>query len=59
MREHRDAPSAYPNIHHLTVPMRAAAREAGDPDFVNLWAGTRFAGARELPADDVVAELRP
>ena len=59
MREHPDAPSAYPHIHHLTAPLRAAARAAGDPDRVNLWAGTRFAGAREVPAREVVAELRP
>jgi nitronate monooxygenase len=59
MRDHPDAPSAYPYIHHLTAPLRAAARTAGDRERVNLWAGTRFAGARELPAADVVAELRP
>ena len=59
MRDHPDAPSAYPHIHHLTAPIRAAARAAGDHDRVNLWAGTRFAGAREVPARDVVAALQP
>jgi len=59
MRAHPDAPSAYPQIHHLTAPMRAAARAAGDPDRVNLWAGTAFAQARAVPAADVVAELAP
>src|SRR5690606_18550778 len=39
MREHPDAPSAYPHIHHLTAPLRAAARAAGDPGGFNLWAG--------------------
>jgi nitronate monooxygenase len=58
MREHPGAPSAYPQVHHLTAPLRAAARAAGDPERINLWAGTRFAEARELPAADVVAELR-
>jgi len=58
MREHTDAPSAYPQIHHLTAPMRAAARAAGDADRVNLWAGTEHAKARAVPAADVVASLR-
>ena len=39
MREHGDAPRAYPEIHNVTAPLRAAARERGDPDAVNLWAG--------------------
>jgi nitronate monooxygenase len=59
MRDHPDAPSAYPHIHHLTAPLRATARAAGDSERVNLWAGTRFGSARETPAADVVAELRP
>jgi nitronate monooxygenase len=59
MRDHRNAPSAYPQVHHLTAPLRAAARAAGDADRVNLWAGTRFDAAREVAARDVVAELQP
>jgi nitronate monooxygenase len=59
MRAHPNAPSAYPQIHHLTAPMRAAARAAGDADRVNLWAGTSFAQARAVPAAEVVAELGP
>ena len=59
MRDHPDAPSAYPHIHHLTAPLRAAARASGDYDRVNLWAGTRFSDARDAPAREVVAELRP
>ncbi len=59
MRAHPDAPSAYPQIHHLTAPMRAAARAAGDVDRVNLWAGTAFAETRAVPAAEVVASLRP
>jgi nitronate monooxygenase len=58
MRAHPDAPSAYPHVHHLTSPMRAAAREAGDREHVNLWAGTEHRKARALPAADVVASLR-
>ena len=57
MRAHRDAPSAYPYVHHLTAPARAAARAAGDTERINLWAGTAFSQARAVPAADVVAEL--
>lgn len=50
-------PVAYPEIQHLTAPLRAAGRQAGDRDLVNLWAGTEHARARALPAAEVVAEL--
>lgn len=59
MRDHPHAPSAYPHIHHLTAPLRAAARAAGDAERINLWAGVRFATARTVPAAEVVAALRP
>ena len=59
MRAHPDAPSAYPQIHHLTAPLRAAARAAGDADGINLWAGTNAALARAEPAAEIVARLRP
>jgi len=59
MREHSDAPIAYPHIHHVTAPLRAAARERGDAESINLWAGTNFARAEELPAAEVVELLRP
>jgi nitronate monooxygenase len=52
-----DAPFAYPEIHHLTAPMRAAARKAGDGEVINLWAGEAHALAVELPAAAVVAGL--
>ena len=55
MREHeRRAPSAYPHIHHLTSPLRAAARAAGDPEAINLWAGQAYALAEERPAGELV-----
>jgi len=34
------APQAYPEVHHLTRPLRAAATKAGDASVPNLWAGT-------------------
>ena len=58
MTEHRDAPSAYPEVHHMTKPLRAAAARAADPEGMALWAGTGFRSSRELPAADLVAELR-
>jgi|SRR5579863_1054708 len=58
MRAHdAQAPSAYPQLHHLTSPLRAAARAAGDPDAINLWAGQAYALTQELPAAELVARL--
>jgi nitronate monooxygenase len=57
MAEHADAPPAYPEVHHVTAPIRAAARTAGDGELVNLWAGTAYAEARTEPAADVVARF--
>ena len=51
------APAAYPHVHQLTAPLRAAARSAGDPDGVNLWAGQAHELAPELPAAELVARL--
>lgn len=60
MEEHSAAaPSAYPEVHHLTAPLRAAGRERGDGSVVNLWAGEAYALAREAPAADVVRALTP
>lgn len=59
MLEHPNAPRAYPHVHHLTAPLRAAARAAGDAERINLWAGIRFARAEPLPAAEVVERLRP
>ena len=53
------APIAYPQVHHLTSPLRKAGRAAGDPEVVNLWAGQAHALAEELPAGEVVAKLTP
>lgn len=59
MLEHPDAPSAYPEIHYATAPIRAAGRERGDADVVNLWAGVRHARAVERPAAETVRALSP
>ncbi|MDX8152931.1 nitronate monooxygenase [Patulibacter brassicae] len=57
-REHEDtAAVAYPQIHHLTAPVRAAARAAGDAERVSLWAGQAHPLAASRPAAELVAVL--
>jgi nitronate monooxygenase len=57
--EHPGAPSAYPEVHYLTSPLRAAARERGDGDGFNLWAGQAHRLAVAEPAAGIVARLSP
>jgi nitronate monooxygenase len=58
MEEHTAAaPVAYPAVHHATTPIRAAARKAGDPEAVNLWAGQAHELALEAPAAEIVTRL--
>jgi nitronate monooxygenase len=58
MRDHGSgAPSAYPDVHHLTARIRAAAREQGDPDGFHLWAGQAHRLATSEPAGDLVRRL--
>jgi nitronate monooxygenase len=51
------APAAYPHIHYLTSPLRAAGRNNGNADLVNLWAGQTHELSSELPAAELVATL--
>lgn len=51
------SPIAYPDVHHLTTPIRAAARENGDPEAVNLWAGQAYPLLREAPAGEIVRRI--
>ncbi|MDW5598899.1 nitronate monooxygenase [Conexibacter stalactiti] len=58
LREHDgEAPRAYPEVHHLTAPLRAAARERGDADAINLWAGQAHELAESVPAGELVGRL--
>jgi nitronate monooxygenase len=57
MRDHEDAPAAYPEINNATRPLRAAAAAAGDTGHMSLYAGTGFRVAAALPAAEVVAWL--
>lgn len=64
MRDHdAAAPKAYPHVHYLTAPLRAAARAAEDADGIHLWAGQAYSLAEPIPAAELVArwgaEARP
>jgi nitronate monooxygenase len=59
MIDHPDAPVGYPELHYATAPLRAAARERGDADGFNLWAGQAHALAQERPAAETVRALAP
>ncbi|MEV6654665.1 nitronate monooxygenase [Streptomyces sp. NPDC051219] len=51
------APTGYPALHHLTSPMRKAAAAAGDPERINLWAGTGHGHATAEPAAQILQRL--
>jgi nitronate monooxygenase len=58
LRAHsQSAPAAYPEVHHLTSPMRKAARQAGLADYVNLWAGQAYPLTATAPAGQLVHDL--
>ncbi|MBA9045779.1 nitronate monooxygenase [Streptomyces griseofuscus] len=58
LREHGPyAPAAYPEINHLTSPLRKAAAKAGDAQGMALWAGQGHRLARDLPAGQLVEVL--
>jgi nitronate monooxygenase len=51
------APLAYPEIHHATSPLRAAARKRGDADGFNLWAGQAHELVQARPAGEIVRQM--
>lgn len=53
------APAAYPHVHYLTAPIRAAATAAGDPEGLNLWAGAGHKSCRAASAAEILADLAP
>ena len=58
MVEHSDrAPTAYPQLHYATSPLRAAARKRGDPDGFNLWAGQAHELAPSGPAAEILGSI--
>jgi nitronate monooxygenase len=54
MLDHRDAPTAYPEINNATRPLRAAAAAAGDFHRLHLWAGTGHRAATDQPLAMIV-----
>ena len=58
IEEHEaQAPFAYPEVHFLTSPLRAAAVRAGDPHATNVWAGTGFKKAKAASVAAIIREL--
>ncbi|MFF4819551.1 nitronate monooxygenase [Kitasatospora sp. NPDC001309] len=51
------APPAYPEVHHLTAPLRTAATRRADTAAMHLWAGTAHRLAATGPAEQLVADL--
>ncbi|MEV7024046.1 nitronate monooxygenase, partial [Kitasatospora sp. NPDC093558] len=51
------APPAYPEVHHLTSPLRAAATRRADTRAMHLWAGTAHRLTRPGPAEQLVTDL--
>jgi nitronate monooxygenase len=51
------APLGYPEVNQMTLPIREAATEWGDPNGMALWAGTSFKEAHSGPAADIIAKL--
>jgi nitronate monooxygenase len=51
------APEAYPEVHHLTRPLRAAAAKVCDPSTPNLWAGQGWRGVTSQSAEAIVQRL--
>ncbi|RIJ71352.1 hypothetical protein D1871_14190 [Nakamurella silvestris] len=52
-----EAPSGYPQIHHLTRPLRVAAAAQGRGDLLHLWAGTGWQHVTEETAFTLVRRL--
>lgn len=56
-RDPHHAPAAYPEVHHLTRPLRAAAARAEALDTAHFWAGTGWRQARAEPVAATLARL--
>jgi nitronate monooxygenase len=51
------APRAYPEVNHLTAPIRAHGRKVGDSDLINMWAGQAHQLAEERSAEEITVKL--
>ena len=57
IRDHADAPAAYPEINNATRPLRAAAAARGDTERMSLFAGQGYRSAAERPAGEIIERL--
>jgi len=57
IRDHQDAPAAYPEINNATRPLRAAAAADGDTERMSLWAGQGWRSATGQPAGEIIERL--
>ncbi|MGE7604126.1 nitronate monooxygenase [Peribacillus sp. NPDC097675] len=53
----KDAPRAYPYVHHMTKQMRKVAGQKEQPELMALWAGQGYRRSRELPASQLMGKL--
>jgi nitronate monooxygenase len=51
------APGAYPEVHYVTAPLRAAAWQRGEIDDIHLWGGEAHELAQPIPAGELVRQL--
>lgn len=51
------APAVYPQMHYLTAPLRAKAKDAGAWQHVNAWAGAGFSHAQTKPVAEIISNL--
>ena len=51
------APLGYPALHYLTSPIRRASAAQGDPEQVNVWAGSGYREITARPAAEILADL--
>lgn len=52
-----EAPDAYPEVHHLTRPLRGAAMKVGDLSVPNLWVGLGWRQVTGGTAGSIVARI--
>lgn len=56
--EHSEhAPASYPQVHHLTRPIRGAAAKAADPEAMALWAGQGYSLAEPASTAEILARM--
>lgn len=51
------APAVYPQMHYLTAPLRAKAKDAGAWQHVNAWGGTGFSQAQTRPTVEIISSI--